>query len=114
LPLGFLLSPGNEYDSQKFIDIMESIRIHIARRKAKMPAKRGKRRCSYDSRMIKAYIKRRGIKCNIPSNNRNRKNPRRGRPNRFDEQVYKKRGCVKRFFGRLKTEIRRWQQDTIG
>jgi transposase len=107
LPLSILISPGSEHDSQRFIGVMESIGIYI---------RRGRPRCrpielnadaAYDNKTIRSYLMGRGIKCNIPLNNRNRIKPKRGRPIRFDALVYSKRGCVERFFGWLKTGFRR-------
>jgi hypothetical protein len=45
---------------------------------------------AYDDESIRSYIRRRGIRSNIPSNKRNQKKPRRGRPTRFEEGSYKK------------------------
>jgi transposase len=52
---------------------------------------------AYDSDGIRIYLRRRGIKSNIPVNMRNRKFSRRGRPTRFDEKSYRNRGVVERF-----------------
>jgi transposase len=41
------------------------------------------------------------------ANKRNQKKPSRGRPIRFDNESYKKRGAVGRFFGWLKLGFRR-------
>lgn len=107
LPLSIIISPGNEYDSQKFIDILESIKIRINRGRPRSKPVELNADAAYDNNTIRVYLKRRGIKCNIPSNNRNRKKAKRGRPHRFDEQAYRKRGCAERFFGWLKTGFRR-------
>jgi hypothetical protein len=44
---------------------------------------------AYDDESIRSYLRRRGIRSNIPSNKRNQKKPRRGRPTRFEEGSYK-------------------------
>ena len=67
---------------------------------------------AYDNKTIRSYLKLKGIKCNIPPNNRNRKNPKRGGTIRFDEQAYRKRGCVDRFLDGLKLGSEDWQPDT--
>ena len=53
---------------------------------------------AYDAREIRKYNRRRGIKSNIPINQRSRKHPKRGRPVWFDRELYKKRSAVERFF----------------
>jgi len=49
-----------------------------------------------DTEFIRCYLRRRGIKANIPVNKRNRKQPKRGRPFRFDKESYENRGAVER------------------
>jgi transposase len=59
---------------------------------------------AYDSARIRAYLRRRGIRANIPSNIRSRRKPKRGRPRRFDEEGYRRvRSSVERFFAWLKS-----------
>jgi transposase len=62
---------------------------------------------AYDTDAIRCYLRRRGIRSNIQINRRNQKKNARGRPNRFEEESYKKRGAVERFFGWLKLGFRR-------
>jgi transposase len=62
---------------------------------------------AYDTESIRCYLRKRGIKSSIPPNKRNQKEPSRGRPTRFDNGSYKKRGAVERFFGWLKLGFRR-------
>ena len=107
LPLSILISSRNRHASQKFKCVMESIRIHIIKGRPRRRPTELNADSAYDNKTIRSYLKRRGIKCNIPLNNRNRKRPKRGRPIRFDDQAYLKRCCVERFFGWLKTGFRR-------
>ena len=59
---------------------------------------------AYDSNRVRAYLRDRDIKANIPLNPRSRRKPRRGRPYRFDEEGYKHlRSAVERFFAWLKS-----------
>ncbi|WP_425593696.1 transposase [Methanoculleus bourgensis] len=53
---------------------------------------------AYDAREIRQYNQKRGIRTNIPVNKRSRKHPKRGRPIRFDPELYKKRSAIERFF----------------
>ncbi len=63
---------------------------------------------SYDTKEIRRYLRRRGIKANIPTNIRNRKTAKRGRPTRFKGKGYSiGRSGVERFFGWLKGGFRR-------
>ncbi len=57
--------------------------------------------CAYDSEEIRSYNRSRGIKSNIPVNERNRKNKKRGRPKRFRQLDYKFRRSVERAFAWL-------------
>ncbi|MHC1565194.1 MAG: transposase [Candidatus Syntropharchaeales archaeon] len=53
---------------------------------------------AYDSDEIRDYLRKRGIKSNIPVNRRNRKSPKRGRLTRLDKDSYmKNRSTVERF-----------------
>jgi len=52
----------------------------------------------YDTAKIRKYNRRRGIKSNIPVNKRNRKKKKRGRPIKVDQEEYKKKSIVERFF----------------
>ena len=107
LPISLVLSPGNEHDSKRFVDVLEGIQI---RRSVGRPRSRPAEviaDAAYDSGAIRAYLRRRGIKSNIPCNKRNQKDPRRGRPTRFNQKSYDKRGSVERFFSWLKSSFRR-------
>ena len=79
LPVSILISPGSEHDSQMFIDVMESIKIHTIRGRPRSRPNELNADAAYDNKTIRSYLKRRGIKCNIPPNNHNRKNSKRGR-----------------------------------
>jgi len=107
LPLSFVLSPGNEHDSNRFIEVLDGIRIgkDIGRprsRPAEVLAD-----AAYDDKEIRLYLRLRGIKSNIPINKRNRKAPKKGRPTRFNPSSYRLRGAVERLFGWLKSGFRR-------
>jgi len=56
---------------------------------------------AYDTKEIRRYLRGMGIRSNIPSNKRNEKASRPGRPTRFDGESYKDRGAVERFFSWL-------------
>ncbi len=63
---------------------------------------------AYDTKEIRRYLRRRGIRANIPANIRNRRRAKRGRPTRLDKKGYSVgRSSVERFFGWLKGGFRR-------
>lgn len=107
LPLTIILGAGNEHDSRRFEQVVSSIRINIGRGRPRSKPAEILADAAYDTESIRSYLRRRGIKSSIPSNKRNQKKPSRGRPTRFDDTSYKKRGAVERFFGWLKLGFRR-------
>jgi len=52
----------------------------------------------YDTAKIRKYNLKRGIKSNIPVNKRNLKKKKIGRPIKADQEEYKKKSIVERFF----------------
>jgi transposase len=107
LPFAIILGPGNEHDSKRFEQTVGSIRINIGRGRPRNKPKEVLADAAYDIETISVYLRRRGIKCSISENKRNQKKTSRGRPTRFDNESYKKRGSVERFFGWLKSGFRR-------
>ena len=98
-PLAMIIGSGNEHDSRRFEQVVSSVRINIGRGRPKNRPSEVLADAAYDNESIRCYLRRRGIRCSIPSNKRNQKKPQRGRPTRFDAEAYKKRGAVERFFG---------------
>lgn len=94
LPLVCTVSPANVHDSQLYEPTLEAFEIPGVREHPSIisadPA--------YDSREIRQYNRKRRITSNIPVNRRSRKHPKRGRPFRFDPEIYKRRSAVERFF----------------
>ena len=102
-----MLSPGNEHDSKRFVEVLTNIRIGKGIGRPVSRPKEVLADAAYDNNEIRLHLRRRGIKSNIPCNKRNWKTAKRGRPTRFNQQSYRKRGCVERFFGWLKSGFRR-------
>jgi transposase len=107
IPLAIIVGAGNEHDSQRFEQAVSSIRINIGRGRPKCRPGEVLADAAYDTEAIRCYLRKRGVRSSIPSNNRNQKKPQKGRPTWFDETSYRKRGAVERFFGWLKTGFRR-------
>lgn len=107
MPLSLVLSPGNEHDSKRFVEVLTSIRIGKGIGRPISRPEEVLADAAYDNNEIRLYLRRSGIKSNIPCNKRNLKAANRGRPTRFDQQSYRIRGCIERFFGWLKSGFRR-------
>ncbi|MDN7024857.1 IS5 family transposase [Methanoculleus sp. FWC-SCC1] len=94
LPLACTVYPANVHDSQLYEPTLNAFTIPDVRDHPAIisadPA--------YDSREIRQYNRNRRIKSNIPVNRRSRKHSKRGRPRRFDPELYKKRSAIERFF----------------
>ncbi len=101
LPLSVALFPANIHDSKTYKPTIQDFKIN---RGAGRPITRPESincDCSYDSEEIRSYNRRRCIKSNIPVNERNRKNKKKGRPKRFKQLDYKFRRSVERAFAWL-------------
>jgi transposase len=107
LPISLVVGPGNEHDSKRFEHAVSSIRINTGKGRPRNKPGEVLADAAYDTEAIRIYLRRRGIKSSIPENKRNQKKPARGRPTRFDNESYRKRGAVERFFGWIKLGFRR-------
>lgn len=104
LPLSIAVCSGNEHDSKGFIDVMEGIRVKHGVGRPRSRPREVHADQAYDTKEIRTYLRRRGIKARIPVNPRNRRKPRMGRPYRLNRETYKRmRSCVERFFAWLKS-----------
>lgn len=99
LPLSVFIAPANTHDSKLYLPTVTDFKI-------KIPVGRPVTRpeliigdASYDTKEIRSYNAKRGIKSIIPVNPRNQKSKKRGRPKSFDEEIYKERDAVERFNG---------------
>ena len=63
----------------------------------------------YDSKDIRKYLRNRDIISNIPTNKRNRKHPKKGRPIQQNSDYVSVRGGVERVFGWLKMRYKKLQ-----
>ncbi len=103
LPLSVALFPANIHDSKTYKPTIEDFKINREAGRPGRPITRPESisDCAYDSEEIRSYNRKRGIKSNIPVNERNRKNKKRGRPKRFKKLDYKFRRSVERAFAWL-------------
>ncbi|WP_342765729.1 transposase [Methanohalobium sp.] len=105
-PVALVVSQGNEHDSKKFVELMDSIKINTGSRPRTRPDE-VLADSAYDTLDIRGYLRFRLIKSNIPVNPRNQKRRRRGRPTRFEPRSYQKRTTIERFFAWLKMGFRK-------
>ncbi|CVK31935.1 protein of unknown function [Methanoculleus bourgensis] len=94
LPLVCTVAPANVHDSRLYEPTLDAFQIPVAQDRPTILSADA----AYDTREIRQYNRNRGIKTNIPVNKRSRKQPKRGRPIRFDPELYKKRSTIERFF----------------
>jgi len=98
LPVSIFISPANIHDSKLYLPTIEKLSIKQPqgapiRRPGMIIADK-----AYDAKYIRKSNAKRGIKNNIPVNKRNRKSKKRGRPTKFDKDIYKERFVIERFF----------------
>lgn len=75
LPLSTAVCSGNEHDSKGFIEVMEGIRVKHGVGRPRSRPREVHADSAYDTKEIREYLRRRGIKTNIPVNQRNRRKP---------------------------------------
>jgi len=104
LPLSIIVGPGNEHDSRRFFDVVDGIRVGYGVGRPVCRPGEVYADSAYDSRGVRLYLRRRGVRASIPLNPRRGRKLRRGRPYRFDERGYRcLRSAVERFFAWLKS-----------
>jgi transposase len=92
-----VLSAGNEHDSLHFAAVADKIELKGIKGRLKRRPCEINADAAFDTEDIRIYLRKRGIKANIPVNKRNRKQPKLGRPFRFDKVSYATRAAVERF-----------------
>ncbi|MFF0013142.1 IS5 family transposase [Streptomyces sp. NPDC005374] len=107
-PLSLLITSGQRADCTQFEPVMDKIRVPRTGlgRPRRTPDSVGADR-AYSNRMIRAYLRKRGIRHVIPEKKdhkaaRLRRGSRGGRPLGFDKERYKDRNTVERAIGKLK------------
>ncbi|WP_413787722.1 IS5 family transposase [Streptomyces platensis] len=107
-PLSLIITPGHRADCTQFDQVLEKIRVPRLGlgRPRRLPDSIGADR-AYSNGVIRAYLRRRGIRHVIPEKSdsksaRLRKGSRGGRPPGFDKARYKARNTVERAVNKLK------------
>jgi transposase len=99
--------PGSEYDAHRFEEVLNKVIVKGPQGRPRTKPSEVVADTGYDDKSVRDLLRKRGIKSSIPINERNRKNPKRGRSYRFDEETYAKRSGIERFFSWIKMGFRR-------
>jgi hypothetical protein len=98
LPISIMVGRGNEHESRMVFPLLAGIRVKAPNQRGR-PRKRPARvhaDKNYDTFLVRLYLQRRHIHCNIPRRSKKR---RVGRPSIFDKKALKNtRYTVERFF----------------
>lgn len=114
IPLGVLLASAQVAEVKLAQSTLETISVRQARGRPR--TRPGKVTCdrAYDSRSLRAYLRKRGIACCIPARRRPKGwRPKRGRPTLAKKADYAKRWIVERTFAHLGNYRRlliRWER----
>ena len=98
MPLSIYISPANIHDSKLYLPTIDKVKIKLPVGAPVTRPELVNADAAFDTKDIREYNKRRGIKSNIPVNRRNRKKIKIGRPIKLDKGIYKGRSAVERFF----------------
>ena len=102
--MSIAIGPGDEHDSVRLTEVVDGIKVKHGIGRPICRPRELYADSAYDSNRVRAYLRDRGVKANIPLNPRSGRKPRRGRPCRLDEEGYKHlRSAVERFFAWLKS-----------
>ena len=96
-PVTFLITAGQRHEQSVFEALMETGTVKQARRgRPRIRPERVVGDKAYSSRMVRRYLRRRGIRAVIPTKRDERRSPT------FDRAAYRERNTVERLINRLK------------
>lgn len=102
LPLAAEVTAGQRHEATQFEKVLDAVRIpqRVGRPRSRPRNVAGDKGYSYDR--IRRWLRRRGIGAVIPRRSDQRGRRRRGRPLKFDKDLYRRRNVVERCVGWLK------------
>ncbi|MGB9928195.1 MAG: transposase [Methanosarcina sp.] len=100
LPLSIIVSPANKNDSTLYIPTLKNFKIKRSKGRPVNRPSKVTADAMYDAANIRKYNIKRVIKTNIPVNLRNQKKGKKKvrRPIKVDQEEYKKKSAIERFF----------------
>ena len=98
LTLSVFIPLANIHDSKLYYSIIGKVKIKLPLGAPITRPSWVNGDIAFDSKEIRNYNRRRGIRSNIPINSRNTKRKKRGRPRKLDREIYRERNAVERFF----------------
>ncbi len=101
LPISIFIAPANINDSKFYFPIMNGFEIKLSYDKAITKPEVIIADGSFDTKEIREYNQRRGIKSVIPVNIRNRKKKEVREDVDFDKELFKNRSSIERFFSQI-------------
>ncbi len=101
LPISIFIAPANINDSRLYFPVIDRFEIKLSYGGAITQPEIIIADAAFDTKKIREYNLRRGIKSVIPVNPRNRKKNRIEMPTEFDKELFKKRSSIERFFSRI-------------
>lgn len=112
IPIGFHLAAANRSEHKLAEQTLASVKVNQPRGRART---RPEQLCAdrgYTSKHFRTYLRKRGIKNCIPEKRRPKRwKPKRGRPIRYDAELYKQRFIIERTFawlGNYRRLLIRW------
>ena len=101
LPISIFIAPANTNDSKFYFPIMNGFEIKLSYGEAITKPEVVIADGSFDTKEIREYNQRRGIKSVIPVNVRNRKKKDVREDVEFDKELFKNRSSIERFFSQI-------------
>ncbi len=101
LPISIFIAPANINDSKLYFPVMDKFEIKLSYGGALTRPEIIIADAGFDTKKIREYNLRKGIRSVIPINPRNKKKNRIEKPIEFDKKLFKKRSSIERFFSRI-------------
>lgn len=103
IPLAAVVSPGQRHESKLVDPVLRAVRLRRPGGRGGRPRTKPRRLAGdkgYSYKVVRRYLRRRGIQAVIPTRKDQRANPR------FDKATYRRRNIIERLVGWLKENRR--------